>query len=91
VTLSMVMSHDLLDGLFTGVETAGRTVDGDVFMRGFHLVFVFSAATSVIAIICSSLRGSEQGPGGRVVLTDAAEEALLARGTAAIQPTGRAS
>jgi EmrB/QacA subfamily drug resistance transporter len=90
VTLSMVMSHDVLDGLFTGVETAGHTVDGDAFMRGFHFVFVFSAVTSIIAIICSSLRGSEQGPGGRVAVTEAAEEALLARGaTAAIQPTGR--
>ncbi len=91
VTLSMVMSHDLLDGLFTGVETAGHTVDGDVFMRGFHLVFVFSAVTSVIAIVCSSLRGSEQGPGGRVTLTEGAEEAILTRtATAAIQPSGRA-
>src|SRR5262249_50093142 len=31
VTLSMVMSHDLLNGLFTGVEEAGHTVDGAAF------------------------------------------------------------
>ena len=91
VTLSMVMSHDVLDGLFTGVETAGHTVDGDTFMRGFHFVFVFSAITSVIAILCSSLRGSEQRPGGHVVVPEAADETLLAPSVAIAQPSGRAS
>jgi EmrB/QacA subfamily drug resistance transporter len=89
VTLSMVMSHDLLTGLFTGVETAGHTVDGEVFMRGFHLVFVFSAVTSIIAIICSSLRGAEHRPGGRAQRSDAVEAVSLQRSGVAMQPTGQ--
>jgi hypothetical protein len=79
----------VLTGLFTGVETAGHTVDGEVFMRGFHLVFVFSAVTSVIAIICSGLRGSEQQPGGRAPRSDAVEALSLQRSGVAMQPTGR--
>jgi len=78
VALSIVMSHDVLDGLFTGVETPGHVVDGEHFMRGFHMVFVFSAVTSVIAIICSGLRGAEQRPGGRAPRT----------GTVAVPATG---
>jgi MFS family permease len=89
VTLSLVMSHDVLDGLFTGVETAGHTVDGDVFMRGFHMVFVFSAMTSVIAIICSSLRGPEHRPPARPTRSDALEAVSLTPGSVAMQPTGR--
>ena len=89
VMLSLVMSHDLLDSLFTGVETAGHNVDGDTFMRGFHLVFVFSAVTSVLAIICSSLRGTEQRPGGRPTPREVAEETTLPRGAVIAQPTGR--
>ena len=50
-------------GTYSGFAQEGT--DGDTFMRGFHLVFVFSAVTSVLAIICSSLRGAEQRPSGR--------------------------
>jgi hypothetical protein len=64
-------------------------VDGDTFMRGFHLVFVFSAVTSVLAIICSSLRGTEQRPGGRSTPRDVPEDVPLPRGAVVAQPTGR--
>ena len=89
VTLSMVMSHDLLNGLFTGVEDGGHTVDGAAFMRGFHLVFAFSAVTSVIAIFCSSLRGSEQKPGSPARQQEPTDGVTVQAGVAAIQPTGR--
>lgn len=86
VILSLVMSHDLLNGLFTGVETPGHAVDGAAFMRGFHLVFAFSAVTSILAIVCSSLRGAEPRPGGRA---ETVEESGLAPVRVAIQRTGR--
>ena len=70
-------------------ETPGHTVDGEIFMRGFHLVFVFSAVTSVVAIICSSLRGAEHRPDGRASQTDAVDAASFQASAIAIQPTGR--
>lgn len=63
VILSTVMSYQLLTGLFTGVARGAQSVNGQVFMQGFHKVFVFSAAISVVAIICSSLRGTERKEG----------------------------
>jgi MFS family permease len=89
VTLSMVMSHDLLNSLFTGVEDAGHTVDGAAFMRGFHLVFVFSAITSVIAIFCSSMRGSEQRASVTARQPEPAEAVAVGAGVAVIRPAGR--
>ena len=60
VILSTVMSYQLLSGLFTGAATGAQSVNGQVFMQGFHKVFIFSAAISAIAIVCSSLRGTEE-------------------------------
>ena len=58
VVLSSVMSYQVLTGLFAG--TGGISAfDGELFMQGFHTVFVLSAAISVVAIVCSSLRGTE--------------------------------
>jgi EmrB/QacA subfamily drug resistance transporter len=59
VILSTVMSYQLLTGLFTGRAT-GQALDPNSFMRGFHEIFFFGAITCVIAIVCSSLRGSDE-------------------------------
>ena len=58
VVLSSVMSYQSLTALFAGSQAAGA-LDAGLFMRGFHLVFVLSAAISAVAIVCSSLRGTE--------------------------------
>jgi EmrB/QacA subfamily drug resistance transporter len=60
VILSTVMSYQLLAGLFTGAATGAQSINGQVFMQGFQKVFIFSAAISAVAIVCSSLRGSEE-------------------------------
>jgi hypothetical protein len=60
VILSTVMSYQLLAGLFTGSATGAQSINGQVFMQGFQKVFIFSAAISAVAIVCSSLRGSEE-------------------------------
>jgi EmrB/QacA subfamily drug resistance transporter len=58
VFLSTVMSCQLLTALLTGGATAGQAVDSAAFMQGFHEIYAFGALISVIAIVCSSLRGS---------------------------------
>jgi MFS family permease len=63
VILSTVMSYALLTGLFTGASDGTQSLNGLVFMAGFHKVFLFSAAISVVAIVCSSLRGTETRAG----------------------------
>jgi EmrB/QacA subfamily drug resistance transporter len=59
VILSTVMSYGVLAGLFAGAEPGGASIDGLVFMRGLHEVFVFGSVMSVVAIICSGLRGDD--------------------------------
>ena len=59
VILSTVMSYQLLAGLFTGTASGAQSINGQEFMQGFQKVFIFSAAISAVAIVCSSLRGSE--------------------------------
>jgi MFS family permease len=58
VVLSTVMSYQVLSALFGsgGGETA---LEAQLFMRGFHEVFLVSAAISAVAIVLSSLRGAE--------------------------------
>jgi EmrB/QacA subfamily drug resistance transporter len=63
VILSTVMSYQVLTGLFTGSEGGVPGIDGRAFMQGFHEVFLFSAAISAVAIVCSSLRGTETRQG----------------------------
>lgn len=63
VVLSTVMSYQLLAGLFTGAARGSQSINGQVFMQGFYKVFIFSAAISAIAILCSSLRGTERKEG----------------------------
>jgi MFS family permease len=63
VILSSVMSYRVLTGLFTGSAGGAQSINGLVFMQGFHKVFLFSAAISAVAIFCSSLRGSETRQG----------------------------
>jgi EmrB/QacA subfamily drug resistance transporter len=58
VILSTVMSYQVLAGLFTGGASAAA-VDGQVFMQGLHNVFLFGASISVLALVCSSLRGND--------------------------------
>lgn len=50
-------------------------IDGAAFMHGFQLAFAFSAGTSILAIVCSSPRGTEPRPVGR---SEAVEESGLA-------------
>jgi len=78
VILSTVMSYQLLAGLFTGMATGAQSINGQVFMQGFHKVFVCSAAISVIAIVCSNMRGSESKEGKPTVET-AAHETMSVR------------
>jgi hypothetical protein len=59
VILSTVMSYQVLTALFTGTTTNGAPIDGNAFMQGLHEVFAFGSAISVVAIICSSLRGND--------------------------------
>lgn len=59
VILSTVMSYKLLSGLFTGTAS-GSSLDASAFMHGFHEIFLFGAVTSIIAAVCSSLRGSDR-------------------------------
>lgn len=33
-----------------------------MFMQGLHAVFIFASAISLVAIVCSSLRGTEYKP-----------------------------
>ncbi|HET7142015.1 MAG TPA: MFS transporter, partial [Candidatus Limnocylindria bacterium] len=51
VILSTVMSYGLLSGLFTGTAS-GSGLDAAAFMHGFHEIFLFGAATAVIAAVC---------------------------------------
>jgi MFS family permease len=74
VVLSTVMSYRVLTGLFTGTSGT-QSLDGQVFMQGFHKVFFLSAAISAVAVVCSSLRGGETKEGrsaGQRVERDAA-------------------
>jgi EmrB/QacA subfamily drug resistance transporter len=58
VILSTVMSYQVLAALFTGAAPAGA-IDGESFMQGLHTVFLFGASISVVALVCSSLRGND--------------------------------
>ncbi len=73
VILSTVMSYRLLTGLFTGSATGSESINGQVFMQGFHKVFLCSAAISVVALVCSSLRGNERKEGKPTTETIAPE------------------
>ena len=63
VILSTVMSYQLLADLFTGTTTGRQSINGLAFMHGLHEVFLVGAVISVIAIVCSSLRGTEDKAG----------------------------
>lgn len=82
VILSTVMSYQVLAGLFTGAERGSQSINGLIFMQGFQKVFAFSAAISAVAMICSSLRGTERKEGKPT--TAPVEAARLAERT--IQP-----
>ncbi len=58
VILSTVMSYKLLAELFTGTATGGESINGVAFMQGLHEVFLVGAVITVVAIVCSSLRGT---------------------------------
>jgi len=83
VILSTVMSYQVLAELFTGAASGGQSISGQVFMQGFHKVFGFSAAISVVAMICSSLRGTERKEGKPTAVP---KEAGVPVGDRAIQP-----
>jgi MFS family permease len=59
VILSTVMSYQLLAALFVGTAPGGQSLNAEVFMQGFREVFLFGAAVNVVAVVCSSLRGTE--------------------------------
>ena len=52
------ITYAAVASMFTGVLPAGETINGVQFMNGLHQVFTFGAAIGVVAIICSSLRGT---------------------------------
>jgi EmrB/QacA subfamily drug resistance transporter len=57
--LATVMSYQLLSGLFTGAIANNQALDALAFMQGMHRLYLFGAATAVVAIVCSSMRGSD--------------------------------
>jgi hypothetical protein len=59
VILSMSMSYGVLTSLFTGASSGAAGLDQLAFMDGFHRIFLVGALFSLLAIICSSLRGAE--------------------------------
>ena len=59
VILSTVMSYRLLAELFTGTAAGGESINGLAFVQGLHEVFLIGAVITVVAIVCSSLRGTE--------------------------------
>jgi EmrB/QacA subfamily drug resistance transporter len=54
--LSTVLSYHVLTGLFMGTG-GSNALDGQVFMSGFHKVFLIGSGITAIAIFFSNLRG----------------------------------
>jgi hypothetical protein len=86
VILSTVMSYQLLSGLFTGASSGTQSLNGQVFMQGFHKVFFLSAVISGVAIICSSLRGTETKE-GRPVEQSGRDQRGTPAAARTVQPT----
>jgi MFS family permease len=86
VILSTVMSYGVLTGLFTGAADGTQSINGRVFMQGLHKVFLFSAAISAVAILCSSLRGSETRQGRPTGETTERERIAVRAAGRAVQP-----
>ncbi len=78
VILSTVMSYKLLAELFTGAATGGESINGLAFMQGLHEVFLVGAVITVVAIVCSSLRGTEDRVGSSNVSTEEVDESRMA-------------
>lgn len=57
--IATAMSYETLVSLFSGSAQAAQALDAAAFMDGLHKVFLVSALLSVIAIVCSMLRGAE--------------------------------
>jgi EmrB/QacA subfamily drug resistance transporter len=57
--VATAMSYQTLVALFAGSADAAHGLDSAAFMDGFHKVFFVSALLSVVAIVCSMLRGQE--------------------------------
>lgn len=74
VILSTVMSYKLLAELFTGTATGGESINGVAFMQGLHEVFLVGAVITVVAIVCSSLRGTEDRVGKPSVSAEEVDE-----------------
>ena len=67
------MSYQTLVVLFSGA-TDGASLDAVAFMDGLHKVFLVSALMSVIAIVCSAMRGQEKGRLEKPAIEPAADE-----------------
>jgi EmrB/QacA subfamily drug resistance transporter len=91
--VSTAMSYQTLVALFAGSAEAAHGLDSAAFMDGFHKVFFVSAMLSVVAIVCSMLRGeeirtplsfpAERGIRGLPAVTDAALDARHDKGVLA--------
>jgi EmrB/QacA subfamily drug resistance transporter len=57
--VSTAMSYGTLVALFSGSAEAAHGLDSAAFMEGFHKVFLLGAVLSIVAIVCSMLRGQE--------------------------------
>lgn len=55
--VSTTMSYQTLVALFSGTAEAGHALDAVAFMDGLHKVFFVSAMMSIVAMVCSALRG----------------------------------
>ena len=67
--VATAMSYQTLVALFAGSADAAHGLDSAAFMDGFHKVFFVSALLSVVAIVCSMLRGQEVRAGASAAET----------------------
>jgi len=75
--VSATMSYRTLVALFSGTSS-GSGLDAVAFMDGLHKVFLVSAMMSIVAIVCSALRGQERlARRSEAQLTAAVEEPAI--------------
>jgi MFS family permease len=57
--VATVMSYQTLVALFAGSTETAHALDAAAFMSGLHKVFLAGALLSVVAMVCSALRGAD--------------------------------
>lgn len=84
--VSTAMSYDTLVALFAGSSDAAHSLNAAAFMDGLHKVFTVGALLSVIAIVCSMMRGPEI----RHTPHEPREVELVGDGPLGVERSGRA-